>query len=150
MTDEASLSRRCLAEFLGTFLLVFVGTAAIVVDVTTGGVVSHLGISLAFGLVVLVAIYAFGHISGAHINPAVTFGFWVARRLSGRVVLPYIAAQMLGACLASLVVVTIFPDSPTLGETLPSSDHARSFLFEVVITFMLMLVLTLVRELCEC
>src|ERR671936_308561 len=102
-TKEVAM-RQLSAEFFGTFALVFAGTGAIVINDVTGGAVSHVGIALTFGFVVLAMIYAVGDISGAHLNPAVTIGFFVARRLDGRSVLPYIASQCVGAVLASLVL----------------------------------------------
>ena len=93
--------KKLFAESFGTFCLVFAGTGAIVVNDVSGGSISHVGIALTFGLVVLAMIYAVGDISGAHLNPAVTLAFFVARRLDGRHVLPYIASQLAGAVAAS-------------------------------------------------
>ncbi len=131
--------KRYLAEFIGTFILVFAGTAAIVVNDTGGGVVSHLGVSAVFGLVVTAMIYTIGSISGAHINPAVTLGFWYARRFAGRDVLPYLLSQSVGAVTASVVVALLFPHHETLGATLPSGPLVQSFALEVILTFILML-----------
>src|SRR6266480_1274127 len=89
------------AEFIGTFGLVFAGTGAIVINDVSGGAVTSVGIGLTFGLIVLAMIYAIGDVSGAHLNPAVTLGFFAARRFSGREVLPYIGSQALGALAAS-------------------------------------------------
>src|SRR5271169_1685845 len=97
------------AEWLGTFALVFAGTGAIIINETSGGVITHVGIALTFGLSVLSMIYTVGDISGAHLNPAVTLGFWAARRLPGREVLPYIASQILGALAASSLLRVLFP-----------------------------------------
>src|SRR5687768_12161110 len=93
--------RKYFAEFLGTFALVFAGTGAIVINSATEGGVTHVGIALTFGLVVLAMIYTFGDISGAHLNPAVTAGFWLSGRFGGAEVLPYILSQCLGAFAAS-------------------------------------------------
>ena len=131
--------KRYLAEFIGTFILVFAGTAAIVVNDTGGGVISHLGVSAVFGLVVTAMIYTIGGISGAHINPAVTLGFWYANRFSGRYVLPYLLSQSVGAVTASVVVALLFPQHATLGATLPSGPLMQSFVLEVILTFILML-----------
>src|SRR5437773_5998331 len=95
---------RFAAEFLGTFALVFAGTGAIIIDDVSGGAVSHVGVGLTFGLVVLAMIYAVGDVSGAHLNPAVTLGFFVARRLDVRLVAPYVACQCGGALLASALL----------------------------------------------
>ncbi|HXS67780.1 MAG TPA: MIP family channel protein [Candidatus Polarisedimenticolia bacterium] len=131
--------KRLTAEFLGTFGLVFAGTGAIVINNVTGGTVTHVGIALTFGLVVLAMIYTFGDISGAHINPAVTIGFWVARRMPFRDVPPYIASQLLGAIAASGSLRLLFPQSKLLGATLPSGSEMQSFALEVILTFILML-----------
>ena len=112
--------KRYLAEYIGTFILVFTGTAAIVVNDVSGGAISHLGVSAVFGLVVTSVIYTIGTISGAHINPAVTLGFWYANRFPRKHVLPYLLSQSAGAVTASLVVALLFPQHETLGATLPS------------------------------
>lgn len=128
------------AELVGTFVLVFAGTGAIVVNDTFGSV-SHVGVAMTFGLVVIAMIYSIGDISGAHINPAVTIGFWVARRLEGRQVLPYLVAQILGALLASLTLRVLFPEHLNLGATLPSGSPWQSFVFEFLLTAILMFVI---------
>lgn len=89
--------RRYIAEAIGTFALVFAGTGAIVVNDVSKGAVTHVGVALTFGLIVMAMIYTLGHISGAHLNPAVTSGFWLGRRFPGRCVLPYISSQLAGA-----------------------------------------------------
>lgn len=86
--------KKLASEFIGTFCLVFAGTGAIITNDVSGGAVTHVGVALTFGLIVLAMIYAPGDISGAHFNPAVTLGFWAARRLKSRLVLPYIASQV--------------------------------------------------------
>ena len=131
--------KRACAEFLGTFALVFAGTGAIVVDQVSGGTITHVGIALTFGLVVLAMIYTLGDISGAHLNPAVTLGFWAARRLPGRDVLAYVPSQVLGALGASGVLRLLFPENPLLGATLPAGSELQSFALETVLTFFLML-----------
>ena len=117
-----------LAEALGTFCLVFAGTAAAVTDQATGGKVGVVGIGLVFGLVVLAMIYAIGHVSGAHMNPAVTIAFAARGRLAGREVLPYVSAQLAGAVLASAAVAAVFGRAHGLGATLPSGSWQQSFL----------------------
>src|SRR4029453_4275751 len=107
------------AEFLGTFSSVFAGTGAIVVNDLTGGAVSHVGVGLTFGLVVMAMIYSLGDVSGAHFNPAVTLGFWAAKRFPFRQVPPYLLSQFFGALSASLILHFIFPQHPNLGATLP-------------------------------
>jgi aquaporin Z len=133
--------RKYLAEFFGTFCLVFAGTGAIIVNDTSGGAITHVGIALTFGLVVLAMIYAVGGISGAHLNPAVTVGFFAARLFEGRQVLPYIGSQLGGAFAASGLLRTLFPAHATLGATLPAGSEWQSFVFEVVLTGILMFVI---------
>jgi aquaporin NIP len=129
-----------IAEAVGTFSLVFAGTGAIVINDVSGGKVSHVGIGLTFGLVVMAMIYAVGDVSGAHLNPAVTLGFWLARRMPGKSVLPYLASQLVGAFGASLLMWALFKH-PTLGATHPTGTLAQSFVLEVVLTAILMFVI---------
>ena len=128
------------AEFLGTAALVFAGTGAIVINDVSGGAITHAGIALTFGLIVLAMIYTFGDISGAHLNPAVTIAFCAARRFDAARVAPYIAAQTAGAFAASLLLRALFPAHPTLGATLPAAAASQSFILEIILTFLLMLV----------
>jgi aquaporin Z len=137
--------RKCAAEYLGTFLIVFAGTGAIVVNDLSRGAVTQLGIALVFGVAVAATIYAVGDISGSHINPAVTIGLWCAKRFDGRHVGPYVVSQIAGALSASAVVALLFAQHPTLGATLPSGKSAESFGLEILMTWFLMLtVITLV------
>jgi aquaporin Z len=129
---------KALAEAFGTFSLVFAGTGAIVVNDVSGGAVTHVGVSLVFGLVVMAMIYAVGDVSGAHLNPAVTLGFWLAGRLPVRAVPFYFASQAAGALLASGLLRAMFPSHPTLGATLPAGPVFQSFVMEAVLTAMLM------------
>ena len=140
------MMRRYLSEALGTFCLVFAGTAAIISNDLFGGAVTHAGISLVFGLIVMTMIYSVGDISGAHLNPAVTLGFWQLRLFPGRDVLPYILCQCLGALLASGCLKLMFPSHATLGATLPSVPLLSAFVIEVILTFMLMFVIIHVSE----
>jgi aquaporin Z len=130
--------QKLFAEGFGTFALVFAGTGAIVVNDLSGGVVTHVGVAITFGLVVAAMIHAVGDVSGAHLNPAVTFGFWLARRLPGTDVGPYVASQLVGAGLASASVRAIFGAHPHLGATLPTIGAGPAFLLETVITLLLM------------
>ncbi len=133
--------KRLVAEFLGTFGLVFAGTGAIVVNNASHGEITHVGIALTFGLIVLVMIYTFGDVSGAHLNPAVTVAFAVARRFSWNAVAGYVAAQIAGAFAASGLLRVLFPNDANLGATLPTGSAMQSFILEIVLSFLLMLVI---------
>ena len=133
--------KKLLAEFIGTFALMFAGTGAIVINDVSGGSITHVGIALTFGLVILAMIYAVGDISGAHFNPAVTSGFWLSGRFAGRQVLPYILAQCLGAIAASGTLHFLFPTHATLGATLPAGSDMQSFVLELILTLILLLVI---------
>jgi aquaporin Z len=139
---ETDMMRRAMAaEAFGTFALVFAGTGAIVIDELSGGAVTHVGIAITFGLVVLAMIYAVGDVSGCHLNPAVTLGFYAARRLDGRRVAPYILAQCVGAVVASVVLRLMFPASIALGATEPAGGAMQSFVMEFLLTLILMFVI---------
>src|SRR5437867_4229418 len=140
-TRQGGAMKKLVAELLGTFALVFAGTGAIVINDVSGGTVSHVGVALTFGLVVLAMIYAVGDVSGAHLNPAVTVGFCLARRLPAGHVLPYVASQCAGAFLASGLLRLLFPPHATLGATLPAGPAAQSFILEFVLTLLLMFVI---------
>jgi len=136
---------KLLAEMVGTFALVFAGTGAIVADHLSGGAVTHPGIALTFGLVVMAVIYAVGDISGAHLNPAVTLGFFMAGRFGAGRIPGYLAAQFAGAMLASGLLWALLPSSPTLGATVPAAELGISapaaFVLEVILTALLMFVI---------
>jgi len=125
---------------------VFCGTGAIVIDQQTGGQVGHAGIAATFGLIVLAMIYTFGETSGAHFNPAVSIGFWVAGRFEGNKVLPYILSQVGGALFASGLLRLIFPTNQLLGTTLPAGGAMQSFVLEFILTYFLMLVIINVSQ----
>ncbi|CAG0952761.1 MAG: glycerol uptake facilitator, MIP channel [Candidatus Methanoperedens nitroreducens] len=135
-----TMFRKIAAEFIGTFALVFAGTGAIIDDSLTGKI-GQIGIAMSFGLVVAVMIYSLGHISKAHFNPAVTIGFASVGKFEKKHVLPYIAAQIGGAILASALLFMIFGNIGNLGATLPRGSWMQSFILEVVMTFFLMLVI---------
>ncbi|OWK38875.1 aquaporin [Fimbriiglobus ruber] len=129
------------AEALGTFCLVFAGCGAIVVNDVSGGAVTHVGISLVFGLVVLAQIYAIGDVSGAHLNPAVTIAFVLARRFPLKSVPGYIAAQLAGALAACGALLLLFPEHATLGATLPHGSPYQALALEVILAFFLVFVI---------
>lgn len=133
---------RELAEFVGTFTLVFAGTGAVMVNDISDGALTHLGISFVFGAVVASLIYALGHISDAHFNPAVTLAFWSSGFFRKRQVLPYIAAQTLGAVVASLLLRVALGNVANMGATVPlAGNWLQSLVLETVLTFILMLVI---------
>ena len=134
-------AKRLVAEFLGTFALVFAGTGAIVINGAANGTVTHVGIALTFGLIVLAMIYTFGDVSGAHLNPAVTTAFAAARRFSWKEVPGYVLAQCTGALTASGLLRLLFPSHENLGATLPAGSAWQSFILETVLAFLLMLVI---------
>jgi aquaporin Z len=133
------MSHKLLAEALGTFILIFAGTGAIVINQVSGGSITHLGIALAFGLAVMAMIYTFGDISGAHLNPAVTTAFAAAGRFPWKNVPLYLAAQISGALAGSVSLRLLFPEATTLGATLPAGSPTQSFVLEVILTAILML-----------
>ena len=129
------------SEFLGTFFLVFAATGVVIVNDMAGGVITHTGIAITTGLVVMAIIYSVGDVSGSHINPAVTVGFWLAGRFSGYRVIQYIVSQCLGAIAASLLLLYLFPDMISLTVTMPSGAIMQSFVLEIALTFFLMFVI---------
>lgn len=134
--------QEAIAEGVGTFILVFAGTGAVMVNQISGGAVTHLGISFVFGAVVAALIYATGHISGAHFNPAVTLAFWASGFFPRRKVLPYILAQLVGAIAASALLLIALGSVANLGATLPlKGNWLQSLVLETVLTFILMFVI---------
>ena len=138
--------RKYIAEATGTFALVFCGTGSMIVNDVSHGAITHPGIAITFGAIVAVMIYSFGAISGAHINPAVTLGFVMSKTFHRKHTLPYILAQLLGAILASAILYSLFPTHETLGATSPSGSVMQSFVFELILTFFLMLVILFVSQ----
>ncbi len=133
--------RKSVSELLGTFALVFCGTGAIIIDQETGGGVSHIGVAITFGLIVMAMIYALGEVSGAHLNPAISIAFALARRLPVKSLGYYISSQIAGALLASLTLKLLFPSNQLLGTTQPAGPLMQSFILEFILTYFLMLVI---------
>lgn len=127
------------SELISTFTLIFCGTGAIVINNETNGVVTHAGIAVTFGAVVTAMAFAFGHISGAHMNPAVTIALWADKKMNTKDSVLYIFSQIAGALLASFSLFLLFPSDEYLGATLPSGDPVPSFILEILLTFFLML-----------
>jgi len=138
--------KRYLAEAIGTFALVFCGAGAIVINDVSEGAVTHVGIAIVFGLIVMAMIFSFGGTSGAHINPAVTISFAITDRFKRSDLIPYIIAQVIGAILAAFLLKILFPLHSNLGSTLPSGSVTQSFILEVVLTYFLMLVILMVSQ----
>ncbi len=132
---------RVFAELIGTYCLVFAGTGAIIINDLFDNSVTNVGIGMTFGLVVMAMIYSLGNVSGAHINPAVTIAFWLAKRFDGREVVPYVLAQFTGAIVASLTLFALFPAHENLGATLPAGVWYQSFILEFILTAILMFVI---------
>ena len=130
-----------IAEFIGTFAMIFCGTGAMTINEITGGDVTHVGIGITWGLIVMAMIYAFGEISGAHFNPAVSIAFAYAKKFSWKEVPKYIFFQVAGAFAASLLLMWLFPKSELLGATIPTVDVWRAFVLELILTFFLMVVI---------
>jgi aquaporin NIP len=145
LADGLALWRRSLAEGLAAFALVFAGCGAIVADARYDGALGTVGIALVFGLVIMVMVYATGHLSGAHINPAVTLAFTLTRHFPAREAGAYVAAQLAGAAAAAMVLLAVWPDQPAaLGATVPSVGVGSAVVYEVVLTAILMFVITAV------
>lgn len=130
-----------ISEFIGTFAMIFCGTGAMTINEITGGDVTHVGIGITWGLIVMAMIYAFGEISGAHFNPAVSIAFAYAKKFSWKEVPKYIFFQIAGAFAASLLLMWLFPKSELLGATIPTVDVWRAFVLELILTFFLMVVI---------
>lgn len=133
--------KKYIAEMMGTFAIVFCGTGAIIIDGLTNGSISHAGVALTWGLIVMTMIYTFGSNSGAHFNPAVSIAFALANRFPYKLLLPYIISQCAGAIAASVLLRVLFPGDMVLGATLPAGAVMQSFILELILSFLLMLVI---------
>lgn len=134
------------SEFIGTFIMMFCGTGAMIIDETTNGSVTHVGVAITWGLIVMSLIYALGETSGAHFNPAVTIAFTVNKNFPLKEVLPYLASQFIGAISATSLLKYLFPTSVFLGATLPRNGAMQSFILEIVLSFLLMIVILKVAK----
>lgn len=133
--------RNYIAEYLGTFMMIFAGTGAMIINDVSGGAITHVGVALTWGMIVAAVIYSIGDISGAHLNPAVTIGFAVAKRFPVKEVTPYIISQLAGAFSASLLLAWLFPAHETLGATIPTVSAEKALVIELILTFILMFVI---------
>lgn len=131
------------AEIIGTFGMIFCGTGAMTINEVTSGSISHVGVAITWGLIVMAMIYAFGEISGAHFNPAVSIGFAVAKKFPWKEVPKYFIAQSIGAILASALLYYLFPNSAHLGETTPALGYSpiKAAILEFILTYILMIVI---------
>lgn len=133
--------KKYVSEAIGTFAIVFCGTGAIIINQQSNGAITHVGIAITFGLIVMSMIYALGNISGAHFNPAVSIAFAIAKKFQAKQVLPYIISQLIGAVAASAILSLLFPANQLLGATLPAGSEMQSFVLEFILTFFLMFVI---------
>ena len=134
------------AEAIGTYMMVFCGTGAIIINQEMNGVITHPGIAATFGLIVAAVIYALGDVSGAHINPAVTIAFALRKVFPVKEILPYILSQSVGAVLASFTLHLLFPLNEQLGGTSPAGSIMQTFILEILLTFFLMFVILRVSQ----
>jgi aquaporin NIP len=142
VSNGVSLWRRATAEALAAFALVFAGCGAIVANERYDGALGAVGVSLVFGLIVMAMIYATGHLSGAHINPAVTVAFTLTRHFAARDAIAYVTAQLIGAAAAALALLAVWPDQPAdLGATVPTVGAGSAFVYELVLSAFLMFVI---------
>jgi MIP family channel proteins len=142
MDQSLPLARRAAAEGIATFALVFAGCGAIIADAHYDGALGAVGVSLVFGLTIMVMVYATGHLSGAHINPSVTLAFTLSRHFPARDAVAYIAAQLMGAALGAVALLAVWPDQPAqLGATVPTVDLGSALVYELVLTAFLMFVI---------
>jgi aquaporin NIP len=142
LVSRPDLPRRAAAEGLAAFALVFAGCGAIVADASYGGTLGTVGVGIVFGLVIMVMVYATGHLSGAHINPAVTLAFTATRHFPPRDAAAYVAAQTAGAVAAALALLAVWPNQPAqLGATVPSVGVGSALVYEGLLSAILMFVI---------
>ncbi|MGG3467259.1 aquaporin [Neobacillus pocheonensis] len=134
------MKKKLISEFLGTYFLIFAGTGAIVINEITKSL-THVGIALTFGLVVMALIFTFGHLSGAHFNPAVTIGFLIHGDINKKEAFYYIVIQVIAGIAASATLLFLFGNVASLGTTLPRGTWSQSFILEFILTFFLMMVI---------
>lgn len=142
--DSPDLARRALAEAIAAFFLVFAGCGAIVANATSAGSLGNLGVALAFGLVIAAGVWSTGHLSGAHINPAVTVAFALTRHFPAREVPWYVAAQIVGACAGAFLLLALWPEQPAaLGATVPAAGigAGKALVYEIALSALLMFVI---------
>lgn len=137
--------KKYVAEIVATFFLIFCGTGAMVINTETGAI-THTGVAAAWGLIVTIMIFAYGRISGAHMNPAVTITLAAVKLHPKKEVMPYLGAQIIGAFAASLTLQQLFPENDLLGSSLPQGSEMQSFILEFILTFMLMIVILLTSQ----
>jgi len=138
--------KKNLSEFLATFSLIFFGCGAMVVNQLYDGIIGHIGTNLVFGLIIMVMIYSVGDISGAHMNPAVTFAFYIDHQLDLKTTFYYIVSQLIGSLSASLVLKLLFPKALLLGNTIPTGSYLQVFVLEFIVSFLLFLLIVNVSE----
>jgi aquaporin Z len=138
--------KRYIAEAIATFFLIFCGTGAMVINTEMSGAISHFGVATAWGLIVMIMIFAYGRISGAHMNPAVTLTLVLLKLHPKKEFLPYLSSQIVGALLASLVLKILFPNNELLGASMPQGSEWQSFVLEFLLTFLLMIVILLTSQ----
>lgn len=143
LRPRPSIAGAALAEGLGTFMLLFLGVGAVLAVDGAGGAAEKVAIALAFGFAIVAGVYAFGHVSGAHLNPAVTIAQAVSGRTAWKVVGPYVAAQLIGATLGVLAVDAVSPNDVAIAVTHPGMDVGvgQALIAEAVLTAILMLVI---------
>ncbi len=140
--SRPNLARRTAAEGLAAFALVFAGCGAVVANASYQRTLGTVGIAVAFGLVIMVMVYATGHLSGAHINPAVTIAFSLTRHFPAREAFAYVGAQCVGAIIAAFLLLAVWPDQPAnLGATVPSIGVGSAVLYEAILSAILMFVI---------